>query len=50
MKELTLHYLPATAQDPPRIRVGYRASERAQAQEREIPFSFTISDEDRRLL
>jgi hypothetical protein len=30
--------------------VGYRASERAQAQEREAPFPFTISDEQRRLM
>ena len=33
-----------------RVRVSYRAQEGAQLQERETPFAFTVTDEQRRLI
>ena len=38
MKELTIHHIPAEGDRPARVRVGYRAREGAQAQEREADF------------
>lgn len=50
MKELTIHHLPAKGRGRPRVRVSYRPQEGAQAQERETPFKFTVTDEQRRLI
>ena len=50
MKELIIRHLPAADGQPARVRVGYRTELGAQAQERETPFDFTVSDDDRSLL
>jgi len=50
MKELIIRHLPAADGLPARVRVGYRPELGAGAQEREAPFDFTVSDDDRSLL
>jgi hypothetical protein len=50
MQELTIHHVPATGRRRTRVRVSYRAQEGAQPQERETPFAFTVTDEQRRLI
>jgi tetratricopeptide (TPR) repeat protein len=47
VKELTIHHLPARGRGRPRVRVSYRPQEGAQAQERETPFKFAVTDEQR---
>jgi tetratricopeptide (TPR) repeat protein len=50
MKELTILHIPQQDNAPARVRVCYRPETGAQAQEREIDFGFSISDEQRRLI
>ena len=50
MQELTIHHVPATGRRRTRVRVSYRAQEGAQPQERDTPFAFTVTDEQRRLM
>src|SRR5262249_7922397 len=50
MQELTIHHVPATGRRRTRVRVSYRTQEGAQPQERETPFAFAVTDEQRRLI
>lgn len=50
MKELTIHHVPGTEAQAPRVRVCYRSEVGSQPQERESEFSFTINQNDQRLI
>jgi tetratricopeptide (TPR) repeat protein len=50
VKELIVQHVPATDGAPPKVRVSYRKDERSQAQVREGPFAFAVTDEQRHLL
>src|SRR4051812_6208596 len=50
MHELMIHYLPPKnkGKGRPKVRVGYRPEAGAQVQEREVPFKFEVTEEQRR--
>ncbi len=50
MKELTIHHIAAEGDGPACVRVGYRPREGVQVQEREVPFTFSLTSEERRLI
>ena len=50
MRELVIEYIPSTTPHPARVRVSYRANERAQAQNREGNFVWQYAPADRELI
>src|SRR5262245_2049851 len=50
MKQLSIHHIPAEEDRPAQVRVGFQPRLGVQPQERVVPFSFSVTKEERDLI